>query len=284
MNLFKLVKPIVEKVPIIAELSRFLRDRKSVKNEILYRENLGFFFNGNTSMENGEFEPNETKIIESLLTSFDLFVNIGANTGYYVCRALNKNIPTIAFEPNQLNTNFLLRNVRANNFESNFLFFPVALGNQCGILPMFGSSTGASLIEGWNGQKNSYLVPIFTFDKIAQQFVENKSCLVLLDIEGAEFDCLKGCYSILSSKNNNIFLIEISMVEHQPSRRKINPNLLKTFNLMSDYGYTAFTADSKLRKVDLKEVAEIESSYVNTFQTHNFLFTKNEKVLQKIKF
>ena len=28
MNLIKLVKPIVEKVPIIAELYRFLRDRK----------------------------------------------------------------------------------------------------------------------------------------------------------------------------------------------------------------------------------------------------------------
>ena len=284
MNIQKFLKPLVKKIPGLAQYYRYLRTTRSLKNEVLYRDNLGFFFNGNELMEKGDFEQNETAIIESLLGFFEIFVNIGANTGYYVCKALSKDIPTIAFEPNPLNINILLKNIDANQFKAEFQFFPIALSDQLGVISMYGMSTGASLINGWAGQKNSYLVPSSKFDSTAGALVENKSCLVVIDIEGAELSCLKGANSILSSSKNNVFLIEIVVREHQPQGVTINPYLLDTFALMSSYGYKSYTADKNLRLIKLSEVSEIVNSKINTLGTINFLFVKDENILSKIIF
>ena len=136
--LIKLFKPIVQKLPLLADYYRYMRDSKYLKKKVDYRESLGFFFNGHRSMEEGTFEPQETFLFEKTIEKFDLFVNIGANTGYYVCKSLKKGIDVVAFEPNQLNVNILLRNIEANNFSAKFQLFPVALSNIFGVLPMYG--------------------------------------------------------------------------------------------------------------------------------------------------
>lgn len=284
MSLLGLAKPFVEKIPGGAAYYRFMRESKALNDEVEFREKLGFHFNGNCSMEKGEFEPQETAIIESLVEDFDVFVNIGANTGYYVCKALIRGIGVVAFEPNHFNVNMLLKNVEANKFEADFQLFPVALSNQHGVLPMYGASTGASLIDGWAGQNNRYLVPISTFDSTAKSLVNDKSCLVLIDIEGAELNCLKGASSLINSLKNNVFLIEISVGDHQPKGTTINPNLVETFSFMFSQGYEAFTADENLRKIELAEVINIASTEIDTLGTHNFIFTKNVDVLDNVLF
>lgn len=283
MSILGLVKPLLEKIPGGADYYRYIRDSKHMRLDVEFRDELGFFFNGNASMQRGEFEPQETQIIESLLDSFELFVNIGANTGYYVCKALSHNVPVVAFEPNQLNVNILLKNIEANDFQADFQLFPVALSNQHGVLPMYGASTGASLISGWAGQKNKYLVPISKFDSTAKSLVENKSCLVLIDIEGAELGCLKGSKTLLNSANS-LFLIEISFGEHQPQGIDINPNLVETFSLMFSHGYEGYTADENLRRIEINEISEIAVSGIDTLGTHNFVFTKDKNHISKIKF
>jgi FkbM family methyltransferase len=282
MSLVRALKPIVDRFPGLADYYRYKRGSKALSCEVLYREKLGFFFNGNLSMQEGEFEPDETRIFERVIGSCEAFVNIGANTGYYVCKALKSGVATIAFEPNQVNINILLRNIEKNKFNVDFQLFPVALSNKLGVLPMYGASTGASLIEGWAGQRNSTLVPVSMFDKIASPLIEGKKCFVLIDIEGAELGCLQGASSLLSSEEGNIFLIEIGVGEHQPSGRTINPNLVQTFQFMFSFGYVAYTADSKMRKVELSEIRDIESTNIDTLGTHNFLFTKSDEILSKI--
>lgn len=284
MNVREALRPLAEKIPGAMGYYRYLRDLKALNREVEYREKLGFFFNGNSSMEKGEFEPYETAIIDSLIASFDLFVNVGANTGYYACRALHKGIPTLAYEPNQLNVNMLLRNIDANKFEVDFYFFPLALSNQVGVLPMYGASTGASLIDGWAGQKNSYLVPISTFDRTASLLVDGKSCLILIDVEGAELSCLRGSRALLASSRNNVFLVEVTVSVNQPSGTKINPHLVDTFSLMTSYGYEAYTADPYLRRIELSEVRAVAKSGKNTFGVHNFIFLKNRDILKEISF
>ena len=103
-----------------------------------------------------------------------MFVNIGANTGYYVCKAMTWGVNVLDFEPNQINVNILLRNVEGNNFKSKFLLFPVALSDQFWILPMYGVGTGASFTEGWAGQTHKNLVPISTFDATAKSQITNQ--------------------------------------------------------------------------------------------------------------
>ena len=283
MSFLRLFRPLVEKIPGAATYYRYVRDSKSLGLEVEFRDKLGFFFNGNLSMEKGEFEPQETRIIESLFGSFDLFVNIGANTGYYVCKALNLGVPVVAFEPNQLNVNILLRNIEANGFETDFQLFPIALSNQNGVLPMYGASTGASLIDGWAGQKNKYLVAVSKFDSTAKFLVDGKSCLVLIDIEGAELDCLKGAETLLAAPHT-VFLVEICTGAHQPQEINVNPNLVETFDLMFSHGYEAFTADTNLRRIEINEINEIARSGIDTLGINNFIFTRDKDLLGKINF
>jgi len=282
VSLLSFLKPIVEKFPNIANYYRYLRDAKILRSEVLFREKLGFFFNGMSAMEDGEFEPDETNIFEKIISNYDVFVNIGANTGYYVCKALKKEICTIAFEPNQLNINILLRNIEANNFDADFQLFPIALGDELGVLPLYGASTGASLVEGWAGQVSNTLVPISSFDSTALPLTEHKKCFVMIDIEGAELGCLKGASSLLTSDTNNDFLIEICVDEHQPEGTIINPKLVETFELIYSFGYVGYTIGNKLRKVELSEVREIQSTSIDTLGVHNFLFIKSNKSLKSI--
>ena len=279
MSLFRFLKPIVEKFPSVANYYRYSRDAKILRSEVLFREKLGFFFNGMSAMEEGEFEPDETNIFEKIIDNYDVFINIGANTGYYVCKALKKGISTIAFEPNQLNVNILLRNIEANNFDADFQLFPIALSDKLGVLPLYGASTGASLVKGWAGQISSTLVPISSFDSTALPLTEDKRCFVMIDIEGAELGCLKGAISLLNSDTNNDFLIEICVNEHQPESTIINPKLVETFELIYSFGYVGYTIGNKMRKVELSEVKKIPFTNVDTLGVHNFLFTKSNKLI-----
>ncbi|MDB4035283.1 FkbM family methyltransferase [Pseudomonadales bacterium] len=283
MSVLRYLKPVVEKFPGLANYYRYSRDAKTLKANVLYREKLGFFFNGKDTMEEGEFEPKETHIFEKIITNYDMFVNIGANTGYYVCKALKQGISTIAFEPNQLNVNILLRNIAANNFDAEFQLFPVALSDSPGVLPMFGGSTGASLVEGWAGQTSSALVPISLFDKTAAPLIEGKKCFVMIDIEGAELGCLKGANSLLASECNNDFLIEICVNEHQPKGVSVNPKLVETFEVIQSFGYVGYTVDSKMRKIELSEIKEIQSTSIDTLGVHNFLFSKSGDLINDLK-
>ena len=80
MSILRFVKHLVGQIPGVAGCYRCICYSKSLRRDVEFREKLGFFFNGSPSMQEGEFEPQETRIIESLLDSFDLFVNFGATT------------------------------------------------------------------------------------------------------------------------------------------------------------------------------------------------------------
>ena len=273
---------LLSRFPLLADAYRFWRDSKPLKRPLEYRSALGFKFNGPESMELGVFEPQETIIFEKAVNCFDLVVNIGANTGYYALKALAKGVDVCAFEPNYLNTKILLRNVMGNDFESDFHLIPIALGDFPGILPLYGVSTGASLVNGWAGQTHVNLVAVNTFDNVASNIIADKSCFVIMDIEGAELNCLKGSKSLLSGVKKNVFFIEISVGEHQPEGIAINPNLRETFSLFFSYGYKCYTADQYLRAVKMEEVDQILLSGTDSLGTHNFLFLSEERKLSEV--
>lgn len=283
MSFLSFLRPIERIFPNVGNHYRYYRDAKILRSEVLFREKLGCFFNGASAMEDGEFEPDETNIFDKIIGNYDVFVNIGANTGYYVCKALQKEIRTIAFEPNQLNVNILLRNIEANNFDADFQLFPIALSNELGVLPLFGASTGASLVKGWAGQVSNTLVPISSFDSTALPLTEDQKCFVMIDIEGAELGCLKGAISLLTSDTNNDFLIEICVNQNQPDGIIVNPKLVETFEFMYSYGYVGYTVGAKMRKVELSEVKKIASTNVDTLRVYNFIFTKSDEILNELK-
>jgi FkbM family methyltransferase len=274
-QLTQFAKPMVEKFPQAAIAVRFLRDNFKLLSKAK-KTPMGFKLIGNQAMEQGLFEPEETQIIKKILKHTEIFINVGANIGYYCCLALQNNKRTIAFEPIGTNLRYLYKNIKANQWENGIEIFPLALSDKVGVTEIFGWGTGASLIEGWAGIPSHYktFVPTNTIDNIIGHRFQDKSCFILVDVEGAERPLLEGATKIFSRKRKPIWMVEISISEHQPEGVSINPDFASTFQIFWDKGYEAWTAESDMRPVGPDDIQRITEQGTNIFDTHNFIFVE----------
>jgi FkbM family methyltransferase len=268
----EVTKPIIRRLPMAATVYRAVRGERRVLEEPRPTP-LGFKFMGNKSMEEGNFEIEEVKIVKDKLSQVDVFVNVGANIGYYCCIALSMGKTTIAFEPIEQNLSYLYRNVLANDWDD-IEIFPVALANKTGLIEIYGGGTGASLIKGWAGGPEDChrLTPVSTLDNILQRRLLGKRCFFLVDIEGAEQLMLEGATTQLTLSPKPMWMIEISVKEHQPEGVEMNPNLRATFELMWKFGYKAYTCDRQFRCVTESEISKICGTGEDSLCVHNFLF------------
>lgn len=234
----------------------------------------------------GMFEPVETPVIKKLLEEVDVLVNVGANVGYYCCHGLAAGKKVVAFEPMPINLRYLLRNVQVNGWEKNFECFPMALSDHTGLVEIYGGGHGASLIQGWEGQKNATIVPVSTLDTALGDRFIGSQCLYIIDVEGVELAVLKGAGAHTGSATRPLWFIEISLDEHLPTGIKVNPFFVETFEMMVAQGYAVCTVHREPRLLDLAEIREVAASGHNTLGTHNFLFVDarlSKKYLELIR-
>ena len=272
-RIIKFAKPVVEKFPRVAAAYRLLRDSRFVPEEAKMTP-LGFRFSGNAAMEKGAHEPEEVEIVRHYLNEADVFINIGANIGYYCCIALSLNKRTIAFEPIEMNLKYLYSNIKANGWEDDMEVFPIALGNKTGLIEIYGGGTGASLIEGWAGTAKEIRrwVPVSTLDNILGDKLIGQRCFFLVDIEGSEKFMLEGALNHLRMTPKPVWMIEISICEHQPEGIDINPHLLSVFQTFWQHGYEARAANKDSTVIRKEDILKIYESGNDSLGTHNFFF------------
>jgi FkbM family methyltransferase len=278
-KLARMLRPVMEKFPKYATAYRYSRDIFSIYKDSVDTP-MGFKFSGNESMQKGLFEPEETRLVNRILDHVDEFVNVGANTGYYCCFALKNGKHVTAIEPMWANLQFLYKNILANGWENRIEVFPVALSDRKGgIVRIYGGGTGASLLKGWAGVSDKYFTPVpcTTLDRVIGTGLSGRRCFFLVDIEGAEAMMLDGASETLKMDPKPIWMVEISITEHQPCGIAINPNLLSTFQTFMNNGYEARTADKNFRPVSIIEIEQIIQSGIDTIGTHNFIFHEKGK-------
>lgn len=248
--MFSRFKPLIERYPALAFVYRTLRDARAMQQQKPQVTPYGFKMVGNTAMQTGTFEPEETTLLQHyfFIDEADVFVDVGANIGFYACLARSFGIYTIAIEPLAQNLNYLYANLNENRW-NDVEVYPVALGNQPGIATLYGASTGASLICGWAGASPllRQTVPISTLDILLGVRFAGKRLIIKVDVEGAEYAMLKGAVSTLAMSPRPIWLVEVALSEHHPSG--LSPNYAKTFELFWQSGYEARTADKESRIV-----------------------------------
>lgn len=251
--------------------------RSKCRDETIYTNPGGFRFKGHKGMGEGKFEQTETKLFKSLVKKVDLVINVGANIGYYVCLAKANGCGVMAFEPNPENLTLLYENLLLNKW-TEVEVFPIALGGGIDLLPMYGSGTGASFVEGWAGisvYQRQYL-PINTMNGLLQTRISGtRRILFWIDVEGFEFEVLKGASEIISLRENDIWVVEVCIDEHFPDGVCINPNLRKIFDYFWDRGYQGYELNFPLKKVNPADIQVIIQERENIFSTHNFVFIKN---------
>jgi FkbM family methyltransferase len=208
---------------------------------------LGFKIFATTSVHHqkmlgGHFEPDEVNLLLELLSSADVFVDVGANIGYYVCLARHAGKHVVAIEPQAKNLRLLYKNVEANGYRD-VEIFPMGVSDDPAMVTLFGpSGTGASMIPGWAGQWTGYktVIPVTTLDILLGGRFAGKKLVVKIDVEGAEYRALLGAAGVLSREPRPTWMLEICLNEHHPNG--INENYLATFDLFWRHGYQAFPA------------------------------------------
>ena len=232
----------------------------------------GFSFSGNLDMASGAFEPNETQLIRRLLLDVDVFINIGANVGYYCCHALSLGKKIIAFEPLANNLQYLQLNIKRNNWSHLAEIFPIALSHASGVSQFWGGDTGASLIRGWAGVADDHvtLVPTNTLDRMLNDSIDNVRSLILVDIEGSELNMLRGACKTLSTPVRPIWLVEIVTWQNQPVGTSFNPDFAEIFSTFFSNGYRAYEVDAtSLREITAVDVLAMVNGEV---RPNNYMY------------
>ena len=217
----------------------------------------------------GSYEKELEDLLKKMLRSNDVFIDIGANIGYFSLLVAN-NSPTvkvISFEPvadlfQKMNDNITLNNIK------NIMTVNAAVGEVNEEKELFVSASdnlGMSSFkqpENYSGKKEK--VEVVTIDDWFKTSGLSKIDIIKLDIEGSELAGLKGMKEVLL-KQKPVLIVEI------------NPETLSMFNLKpSDiYDY--------LKQLNFEGFLILENGRLEVFksaeinQTTNVLFIHKDK-------
>ncbi|MDR5728530.1 MAG: FkbM family methyltransferase [Terriglobia bacterium] len=214
----------------------------------------------------------ELSAMEGLLSACDTFVDVGANIGFYSCIAARLGKYVVAVEPQPLNVQVLLRNLRQNELAPRFEVHATALSDDQGVAEFFGGQQGGSLIEGWSGIRANYINLVFvnTLDRLLGGRFEGERLLIKIDVEGNEQALLLGAAGTLGRLPKPDWVLEIGLTENFGG--KVNPHYLETFELFWRDGYTASPFTSPERVLSR---ADVESWIAKRRADHdeiNYLF------------
>ncbi len=228
-------------------------------------------------MRTGDFEVDETALILRTLNRVSVFVDIGANLGYYTCLALSQNTPVIAFEPQKHNLECLFQNLFTNGWEKRAEIFPLALSNEPGLLTLYGASgPSASLIKNWADYSSSYkqIVPVTTLDNVLGGRYIDSQLFIKIDVEGAEYQVMKGALNTLDRKIKPYWLLEICLNEFHP--QGINPDYKDIFNLFRENGYQAYTISENAKPAYEEDIIRWVNEKSTDDKTYNYLFVDEQ--------
>lgn len=140
----------------------------------------------------------------------DLFVDVGANVGYYTLLAATHRIPVIAFEPQKKLVELVKRSLKRNRIDKvmvNRMALSDEFGNLTLVIPEFHSG-GAALENGISPAGINFTretVVVEPFDRIVS-VPETDRILVKIDAEGAEPKVIRGMKNTLETHLMTIVL------------------------------------------------------------------------------
>jgi FkbM family methyltransferase len=218
----------------------------------------------------GYYEKELGDMIKMCLKPGDVFLDIGANIGYFTLLAANSE-PTskvISFEPVKGLFQKLEENISINSFK-NITAFNIAVGEINEETELFISgpnNSGMSSFrqpENYSGKKE--IVKVVTIDSWFKTARLSKIDLIKLDVEGSELAALKGTQETLQNFKPLIIA-------------EVNPETLASFSLTPGdiYGYLNklnFDGFTISEKEGLKRVNPNSTS-----ETKNVLFIHPDKL------
>jgi FkbM family methyltransferase len=152
---------------------------------------------GSAILQTKSHEPHVTKLIERELKRGDVFLDIGANLGFFTMlasRIVGDGGKVISFEPNPLNLQLIYASI-LRNAARNVRIHPYAASDTSGILRFLTVGSNGGVINEDDKRDTSMLVQAVILDGFLKE--ERRIDLVKLDIEGHEISALKGMADLI---------------------------------------------------------------------------------------
>lgn len=175
----------------------------------------------------GIYEEATTEFIFNNLEFGDTFVDIGANIGYFTILAaslVGKDGKVYAVEPNLSLLKIMSISVEHNNFEGRTTLIENAIADKDDEFVDFYISNnpyndGISSLNPWIGhfqsgdlsRENQSTIRTVTFDSLASDYNINSIKIIKLDVEGAEYEVLKGMKSYLNDFKPKYIICETTL-------------------------------------------------------------------------
>ena len=202
----------------------------------------------------GFYELALTRKIQCLARRGGVFVDVGANYGYFslLWAAQKHGNRVLAFEASPRNLNSLQKNISKNRLESVIQVLPMAVGRETGSMEF---DLGPLNQTGWGGlvfssiANSTITVPVVRLDEslAAEQFID----VLKIDIEGADTWALMGAENLLRDKRiGRIFYEENKIRMHDLG---ISPGHAESF--LKSVGYNVRRLDGS----QLSAVSEFEA-------------------------
>ena len=189
----------------------------------------------------------DCQLLWKTLDKGEIFLDIGANFGYYAINAANlwgKNSKIYAFEPNPEAYQLLTQNLELNNFTDIVKAEQICLGDKDGETDFYifsessfsgMSSTGRSTLE------KKVRIPMFSLDSFLDKKGISSIDGMKIDVEGFEYAVLEGAKETLKRSPNPIIMMEVSAKNLNQERRD---RLITTLREMFTLGFRAAMIDT----------------------------------------
>lgn len=166
----------------------------------------------------GSFEPNEFAFLDRVLMPGMVFVDVGANDGYYTLFAARRVGPSgrvVAAEPSSRERAHLQRNLGRNGLD-NVTVVPAAIGAAAGLADLHlahgvhaGHNTLGSFAHDDVVRASLERVPIEPLDAVIARLNLPRVDFVKIDVEGAEAGVIAGASTVLKSMRP-LLLLEVN--------------------------------------------------------------------------
>ena len=177
----------------------------------------------------GYWERSVGSQINRLIRKGGLFVDVGANVGYFSLLAARLGAQVIAFEPNAQCANMIERNAALNGMTIDVR--RICVSDQVGTAKMYIQDVhnpGAGSLKATGGTAFDVIT-----DTLDNQIENAIPTLMKIDAEGAEYLIMMGAKKILSQHSAPPIICEIS----EFSLLQLGSSKDELFKLMASYGY-----------------------------------------------
>lgn len=226
---------------------------------------------GSLSTTDYKCEP-ELLLIHQLLKEDSVFIDIGTNKGIYLYQAekVIKSGKIIGFEPNKSLVNYI------KPLFPKVDIYPLAVSSHSGTAVLNipkkadGLQDTRASLEAMGENVEKVEIQMVALDEFVKEKQLSQIDVVKIDVEGHEFDTIKGCETILKTLKPT-FIIEIEL-------RHAKYPIHEIFDFIIGFGYDVFYFDRKtlsLQSFEVSQMADFQrDEYLNDFNKYinNFIF------------